>query len=250
MPNESSYQAIIIKKQLFGEADEIITMFTEEAGKLRALAKSVKLGSSKLQQSLQPIFLNRIQVAGNTSLPKVTGVQTLNSFSVLQSQPERIEVWFVVAELLNKALPDEQKNQLLFALIIEYLQFLNSPDISGSGLAASLLKFKIRFMELIGLQIHAPVLAQGQTGILFSANRGGFYIGQPASDSWAVSPSTWLSFLKLQQLPFAELDAVRPDISQLQDLVQEFISWQLEREIKSERFLSQKQPKNSENAII
>jgi DNA repair protein RecO len=241
LPREQSYQAIIIKKQPFGEADEIITFFTEEAGKLRALAKSIKLGTSKLQQTLQPIFLNRVQVAGNGTLPKVIGAQTVNSFPLLQSRPERVEVWFVIAELLNKALPDEQKNQPLFGLVREYLQFLNSPDISEPALAASLLKFKIRFMELIGLQVHAPSSSDG-TGILFSANRGGFYSGQPASDSRPASPATWQLFWQLQQAPFADLDSIQDDTGQLRELVNEFISWQLEREIKAERFLSGKTP--------
>jgi DNA repair protein RecO (recombination protein O) len=237
MPRESSYQAIIIKKQPFNEADEIITLFTAEAGKLRALAKSVKLGTSKLQQSLQPIFLNRIQLAGNNSLPKVIGAQTINPFPLLHAESSRVNVWFVVAELLNKALPDEQVNQRLFELVADYLDFLDSQVIAESDLAASLVKFKIKFMELIGLQIHAPTGGEDQIGILFSANRGGFYMGQSASDSRAVSPAAWRSFNALHSIPFVEIGNEPIDISQLHELVNEFISYQLEREIKAEKFL-------------
>lgn len=239
MPREQQLQAIIIKKQPFNEADEIITMLTEEAGKIRAIAKSIKLGSSKLQQSLQPIFLNRVQLAGNGNLPKVIGAQTVNSFPVLQAEPSRVRVWFVLAELVNKALPDEQKNQPLFALVVDYLQFLNSPHISEEVLSASLLKFKIQFMELIGLQIHAPEASMNETGILFSANRGGFYLGRQASDSSAVSQPTWQAFNTLRSISFAAIRNQLVDTSQLQNLVNDFISYQLEREIKSDRFLAE-----------
>ncbi len=237
MPREQSYQAIIIKKQPFGEAVEIITLLTEESGKLRALAKSVKLGSSKLQQTLQPVFLNNIQLAGNGNLSKIIGAQTVSSFPLLQADPDRVKVWYVIAELLNKALPDEQKNQSLFALVLDYLQFLNSPKIDEQTLTVSLVKFKIQFMELIGLQIHVPSAVDSQASILFSANRGGFYVGQPASDSRPVSPATWQVFNLLRSISFAAIRNQPTEIEQLHNLVNDFISYQLEREIKSEKFL-------------
>ncbi len=238
LPREQIYQAIIIKKQPFNEADEIITLLTQEQGKVRAMAKSVKLGTSKLQQSLQPIFLNKITLTGGEKLSKIINVQTLNSFPVLQANADRVKVWFVMAELLNKALADEQPNQPLFALVVDYLQFLNVPDISEEVLTISLVKFKIQFMELIGLQMHAPVASATETGIQFSANRGGFYIGQQASDSRAVDPATWQAFNTLGSISFAAIRNQTIEITQLQDLVNSFISYQLEREIKSERFLS------------
>lgn len=234
MAREQSYQAIIIKKQAFGEADEIVTFLTEELGKVRALAKSIKLAGSKLQQALQPIFLNQITLAGSGNLPKIIGVQTLETFPQIQ-EPEKIKVWFVVAELLNKALPDEQKNQPLFALVVGYLEFLNSGDWDEATLSTSLVKFKIKLLELIGLQIHVP--AQDGPGILFSANRGGFYIGQAASDSVSVSPTTWKAFQSLQSQSFQELAEAQWDTSAVSDLVNKFIVYQLDREIKAEKFL-------------
>lgn len=235
MSREQSYQGFIIKKQPYGEADEIITLFTAEAGKFRVLAKGVKLGTSKLQPALQPIFLNRITAAGNGSLAKIISVQTLNSFAQIQD-PERIKVWFVIAELLNKALPDEQKNELLFQLVHDYLDFLNSPAFDPSTLTVSLVKFKIQLMDLIGLQIHIPHVAVDQA-VLFSASKGGFYTGQPSSDSRPVTAATWQTFLDLQTRQFDQLTGSEPGIDQLQDLVNQFVSWQLEREIKSDKFL-------------
>ena len=239
MPREQILQAIIIKKQPFNEADEIITLLTLEAGKVRALAKSVKLGTSKLQQSLQPIFLNNVTVTASDKLPKIISVQTVNPFSVLQASGDRVKVWFVIAELLNKALADEQPNQPLFALVVDYLQFLNTPNIDEYVLTASLVKFKIQFMELIGLQLHAPSTDASETSLQFSANRGGFYSGQPASDSRSVNPTTWQAFNTLKSISFAAIRNQTLETTQLQDLVNSFISYQLEREIKSERFLDQ-----------
>jgi DNA repair protein RecO (recombination protein O) len=237
LPREQTYQAIIIKKQPFNEADEIITLLTQEAGKVRALAKSVKLGTSKLQQALQPIFLNNVILTNSDNLPKIINVQTINPFPVLQAHEQRVNVWFVMAELLNKALADEQPNPPLFALVVDYLQFLNTLDISDSVLAASLVKFKIQLMELIGLQLHAPSADASQSNLQFSPNRGGFYIGPAASDSHQVAPATWQAFNTLKSISFAAIRNQTLKTSQLQDLVNSFISYQLERELKAEKFL-------------
>lgn len=186
---------------------------------------------------MQPIFLNRLTFTTGSNLPKIINVQTLESFPLIQ-ESEKIKVWFVIAELLNKALPDEQRNEGVFELVRSYLDFLNTNDIEDKVLILSLLKFKIKFMELIGLQIHAPQADSDQVGILFSATKGGFYTGQQSSDARSVSAATWQTFLDLQTKNFSELHTLSADPTQLQDLVNQFISWQLERDIKADKFLN------------
>ena len=53
---EIKHTGIILKKQPLGEADELITLFTKEQGKVRVLAKSVKSAKSKLQQNCRLCF--------------------------------------------------------------------------------------------------------------------------------------------------------------------------------------------------
>jgi DNA repair protein RecO len=232
MSREQSYQAIIIKKQPYAEADEIITFLTPE-GKLRGLAKSVKLISSKLQQALQPVFLNQITLAGS-GLPKIISAQTINAYKNILSNPERVQIWYVMAELLNKALADEQKNEALFELVTEYLKFLDAPYISEQLLADSLSKFKIELMDDLGLRIHIP---SESSELWFSASKGGFYSGTQSADTRAVTPNDWQAFNQLKQTSFVDLANLSLPPHHLNELINEFIEYQLEREIKAERFL-------------
>ena len=204
---------------------------------MRALAKSIKLAGSKLQQSLQPIFLNDIRLAGNGDLPKIIGAQTLNSFVILQANSQRVQVWFVVAELLNKTLPDEQKNEALFDLVVKFLEFLDAPAITEQALTNALLKFKLDFLHEVGWQVHAPAQSQAEN-ILFSASRGGFYVGSQASDSITVTPATWQAFIQLRDGSFQAAASFNADTQQLQRFINDFIEFQLEREIKSEKYLN------------
>ena len=55
---------IILKKQNNKEADQIITIWTKEFGKIRCLAKSIRLPKSKLNSSMQDLSLVEFEVTG------------------------------------------------------------------------------------------------------------------------------------------------------------------------------------------
>jgi DNA repair protein RecO (recombination protein O) len=237
MSREQIYQSFIIKKQALGEADEIITLFTRERGKIRAKAKSVKFSRSKLQQSLQLMFYTAVNVSETGGLPIITGALTRNVFRQIQTDPDRIAYWYAMAELLHKALADEQPNPLLFDMILGYLAFLDNPGSPHSLLRSAGLKFKIEFFDLIGLCVHAPMVSPGDK-VLFSASRGGFYVGAPSADSQAVAAKTWELFEQIKRQTFIELSADGEEgVKELQGLLTAFTSYQLERELKSERFI-------------
>ncbi len=147
MPREQTYTAIILKKQPLGEADEIITFFTRESGKLRGLAKSVKLSKSKLQNSLQSLFVVQIYLAGKGHLPKIISAEPQKVFSGVREDMEALKCAFYASELVLKFTPDAQKDEGLFDLLVGFLEFLELfPESRGVALA----KLKVDFLQLEG----------------------------------------------------------------------------------------------------
>lgn len=210
MPREQSHTAIILKKQPFGEADEIITFFTRESGKLRGLAKSVKLAKSKLQNSLQSLFVVQISLAGKGHLPQIIAAEPQKVFSGLRQDLEALKGAFYAAELVLKFTPDAQKDEGLFDLLAGFLEFLDShPSSREAGLA----KLKIDFLQLEG----------------FSA---------ASHRDLAQKPDLLKLCQKLEVTGFNELPALDlKGLTPLQEFLSEFIVYNLERQLKSERFL-------------
>lgn len=250
MSRESSFPALIIKKQQLGEADEIITLFSRTEGKVRAVSKSSKLISSKLSHALQPLFLIDVAISGKTSLPKLIRANILESYSAVHANPVRVSLWFVIAELIIKLVPDNQPNEGLYESVIEFLNFLNSSEnLTDSELELGLLKFKLSAMEVTGLAIHDILQLESGKKLLFSSSKGGFYYEGTSSgrfgslgarsiaDSVLVTDSIWRGFHELQQSEFNNLPKSAPWSNELSKLVSNFISYQLEREIKSEKYL-------------
>ncbi len=238
MSRETKYTAIILKKQPFNEADEIITFFTKEQGKVRCLAKSVKMSKSKLQQKLQALFLVELTVTLG-KMPKIMSVEPVKAFANIRENLSAMKMAFYALELVLKFTADEQKNEQLFNLFLEFLEFLNSnqPEhILDLGLA----KFKILMLEFSGLGIdYFPEIVESDQ-IYFSNDRGGFSDSNFPGTA-PVFKQVFELFLTLIKTSFNNLSSIfeTQRIGDLQNLLSQFIEYQLERKIKSEKFLSQ-----------
>jgi len=238
MSRETRCRAIILKKQAFGESDEIITFFSRELGKIRCLAKSVKSPKSKLQQKLQSLFVVDLSFT-NGKLPKIISVEPVKVFSAMRENLESLKRAFYAQELVLKFTADEQKNEPLFFLLENFLEFL---DMSAGDeiFDLGLLKFKLEILRVLGLGVHNEIADGNHQPVFFSPVRGGFN-GQPSADSLKVSADVYKLFLELQTAEFKNLSDVKnisgePD---LQNLLSRFIEYQLERKVRSEKFLRQ-----------
>ncbi len=241
MPRENTYLSIILKKQAFKEADELITVYTKETGKLRVLAKSVKFSKSKLQHGLQVLFLVKISLVGS-KLPRVIGTQVVASFPNIRENLRAAKMAFYALELALKFTADEHKNEKLFGLLEEFLNFLDAHAQDSRLLECGLAKFKIEFLDAVGFRISADRPKDFSGDIGFSNSRGGFVFGGRADDYQNLTIPAYEQFHALRAADFEGLAAFgRPmgNLGELQGILSDFLQYHLERDIKSERFLGQ-----------
>ncbi len=236
MPREKTLESIIIKKQDFGETDQIVTLFSREEGKLRCLAKAAKMPTSRLQPSLQPLFLSKVTLAGAGTLPKVIRVQPMTAFSGILLEQHKIGAWFVLSEIIMRALPDGAPNVRLFSEALDYLKFINAAELSQSASALSTVQFQLKALEALGFGVR---VVQGgvPNAVWFSMDRGGFFPEEPGADAESVSLETYQLFLGLLSEPYALSAMAADEDAKLEKLVSRFVTYQLEREIKSAKFL-------------
>ena len=235
MSREQNYTAVILKKQPFNEGDEIITLFSKERGKIRALAKSVKLSKSRLQQKLQSLFLIQATFTAAAGLPKIISAEPIKVFVNLRQNLTASKMGFYAAELVMKFTADEQKNEPLFNLLCQFLDFLdlaNDDVVLNSGLA----KFKIEILGTSGFGIKKPKQAEE---IYFSFAKGGFS-SDKTPEALAVSKQAYKTFSTLSSGDFASLGSANgqsDSIEELQRLLSGLIEYHLERKVKSEKYI-------------
>ena len=119
-------KAIIIKKQPTNEYDELITCYTQEFGKLTAVAKSVLKGSSMQAMHLDNFNLVDFELINGRSIPIIAAAQSENSFRNIKSSLPTLAVAQFFMDVLDKMVFDLQKDESLWEFMIDVLEKLDS----------------------------------------------------------------------------------------------------------------------------
>jgi DNA repair protein RecO (recombination protein O) len=138
---------VVLKKQNYREADQIVTIWTQEAGKIRVLARSLRRSSSKLAYSLQDLSLCSIEVTGSKHLPTLINAKTVKIFLNLRQDLVKIGAGLYAAELMLKLTGDEHQNLPAYNVLLNFLETLDQ-DFSF-GLID---KFSLDLMSALGFK--------------------------------------------------------------------------------------------------
>jgi DNA repair protein RecO len=115
---------IILKKQNYREADQIVSVFTREAGKVRCIAKALRKPTSKLSFAMQDLSEVEIHFTGN-HLPTLIGAKPIRQFKTLHQDLKKASIAFYCAELMMKMTADEHPNIQAYDLLSNFLTTLD-----------------------------------------------------------------------------------------------------------------------------
>jgi len=251
-PRTYQTQGIVIKHSKLGEFDRIVTVYTRDYGKVRAVAKGASRPKSKLGGNVQPITHSLLYLARGRNLDIVTQSQTINGFLAVKSDLWRLACALYILELLDSSTGEGGENRPLFDLLVETLDQLSRPESSETLLRY----FEIHLLHHLG---YRPQLRRcvGCDSPLkpavnyFCPDKGGILCHEcisaesrrreegetgPTSPSFALSIDA-LKVLRLWQssdFATARRVRVRSDLSrELERVLHEYIRHILQRELKS-----------------
>ena len=139
-------QGVILKQTKLGEFDKIVTIYTPEFGKLRAVAKGACRPKSKLAGNIEPLTHSLMLLAKGRNLDIVTQSQTINGFLTLKSDLWRMACGLYVLELIDAFTIEGAENRLLFELLLDSLHQLSEPDSSETTLRY----FELHLLHYLG----------------------------------------------------------------------------------------------------
>jgi len=128
IPRRYQTQGIVLRQTKLGEFDKILTIYTPEFGKLRAVAKGACRLKSKLGGNVEPLTHSLMLLAKGRNLDIVTQSQTINGFLALKSDLWRMACGFYISELMDSFTVEGGANPPLFDLLLEILNQLSEPD--------------------------------------------------------------------------------------------------------------------------
>ena len=118
-------KAIILKKQNTNEYDQLVTCYTEEFGKLTAVAKSVMKPSSIQAMHLDVFNLVDFELINGRGVPIIAGAQAEETYSSLKNHLPLLAIAYFFAETADKIFFDYQKDDKLWHFLISLFDDLN-----------------------------------------------------------------------------------------------------------------------------
>jgi len=240
-------EAIVLKRTDHGEADRLLTLFTPDRGKLRVNAKGARKPSSRKSGHVELFTHVDLLIAKGQHLDVITQADTLESFIPLRDNLERVSYAYYLVELVDKFSEEGSENPPVFDLLVHALGWLSESATNPDLLARF---FELRFLQYVG---YRPQLFQclhcgnpiEPVENYFSAEAGGVLEPACAHTQHDAQPISLNALKVLRYLQTREWETVRrlrlalPVLTEVEHLMQRYIAYHLERELKSIEFLHQ-----------
>ena len=119
-------EGIVLKRSNFGEAEKLLTIFTKHYGKIRVRAPGIRKITSRKAPHLELFNLATIFLVTGKSMDIVTEAQTLNNFSSLKKDLQKVGLAYYFCELVDSLCPERQENREAYELLTKSLKELES----------------------------------------------------------------------------------------------------------------------------
>ncbi len=237
-------ETIVLRQQVFGEADRLLTLLTPDRGKFRAIAKGVRRPSSRKAGHLDLFMRADVLLAIGRNLDIINQAQTLDSYRALREDLLRSSYASYCVELLDCLTPDGETNHALYRLLADTLSRLSSTD----NLALTARYYELHLLDLAGFRPELerclgkaePVQPEDQ---YFDPLAGGVLCarcGSESRDARPISVDVLRLMRFLQRSPYVAVQnlRVRANVAaELERTQLRYITVQLERKLKSVDFL-------------
>ena len=190
-------QAIVLRTVEFSETSYVVTLFTEDFGKIGALAKGARRPKGPFEGALDLLALVRIVFLRKSSggLDLLTEAKLERCFRSARRDLTRLYAGYYVAELLTELTDEGDPHPELFAAASDTLQALDQ----GEPLVENILHFEVAALQHLG---HFPLLTHcvgcGQTVPLAGRVRFGLVAEESCvrragwdNGGWRASARKW-----------------------------------------------------------
>lgn len=194
------------------EADRIVTLFTEQYGRLPAVVKGVRKVGSRFGGRLEPFTLLNVSLHRGRSLFTLTSADTIRTRAALRDSARPLKAGLSVIDLAARASPEQERRPRTYNLLERFLEQLDTTAREGGpGLATLALAAELKMLLLAGFLPHLSSCSGCGTeeGLgHFSAAAGGLVCDRCGTGSFPVSREAVAVMRLLLEKPLAEATSV------------------------------------------
>lgn len=145
-------EGIVIKRNNWGERDKLLTIYSQDFGKILVKAKSLQKKEAKLKESLEPFNYLHLMVAHGRNIDTIVGAVIINSFPSLKSHLPLVAAAYYLSELIDKLIVGPEKDERIWQLVLKAFYFLNQNNLEPMKIKELLTEFEWHLLSYLGYQ--------------------------------------------------------------------------------------------------
>lgn len=209
-------EAIVLRSIRYGEADSVLTLYTQVRGRVSAIAKGTRKSTSRLGGRLQPAVRVHLGLhEGRGEMHTVRQAQIIESHAGLWVEGYRLRASGSILEAAMRVLIEEEPNAGAYNLLCRGLGLLAkaSPTELPPRHDSIVLGVHAKLLVVAGLLPRLATCAVCESPgplVSFSARLGGALCAEHASHGEPVDAAVFEAFATLIGSPLADVQAPLP----------------------------------------
>ncbi len=244
-PHSFRVEAVVLRHIDYGEADRILSLYTRQLGKTRALVKGARKVTSRKAGHLEPFTHVKLELARGRDLLLVTQADTVEAYLPLGEDLVLMGHASYVIELIDRfTYDDETENPAIFRLLTDTLSRLASKTDPWLAIRY----YEMRLLDYLGFRPQLfecvncgrEILAEDQ---FYSFSAGGVICpncGRGLPNLTRISVDALKYLRHFQRSSYAEASRARPSPevqTEAENLMQGYFTYLLERELNTPGFI-------------
>ena len=149
MPGSFKTEAVVLRSIRLGEADRVLHLYTEQRGRVGAVAKGVRRVRSRFGGRLEPLFrVNLVLHEGRSDLCTVTAAETVHAHPSLRERGDAMGRATEACEAVLRLLDSAEPNRPAYNLLCHELALLDSEP--GASRREQALAFRMKLLLATG----------------------------------------------------------------------------------------------------
>jgi DNA repair protein RecO (recombination protein O) len=115
---------VVLRTYKLRESDRIVVLMTEHHGKVRAVARGVRKGSSKFGGRLEPLSHIALLLNEGRELDSISQVESIDAFRPVREDYDRMSSGIAMLEAVDQIAQEREPNPKLYQMLVGALRTL------------------------------------------------------------------------------------------------------------------------------
>ncbi|RJQ41818.1 MAG: DNA repair protein RecO [Gaiellales bacterium] len=231
MARDYATEAVVMGSHKLGDADRVVSLFTEASGRVPTVVKGVRKVGSRFGGRLEPMTILSVRLHEGRNLYTLTAADTISTNASIRDDPFSLRAGLSFIELLSRSTTEFERRPRTWNMVRRCLPALDraARRSDSDAVRSIVLGGQLKLLLLAGflphLQSCAACGADGSVLTRFSAASGGAICPDCPGESFSISPPALQAMRFLLEHPLASASELSLSPDQAREI------WRSVREI-------------------